>query len=141
MGFVTYSDGCNDDVNKMIWSALGWDPETPHATILRDYGRYFIGDRYADEFAQGLLALERNWRGPLLANAGIPVTLRQFQAMERSAPPQMLANWRFQQALYRAYYDAYVRNRLIQETTLEARAMELLESARRSGFRGGPALG
>jgi hypothetical protein len=53
--------------------------------------------------------------------------------MERAASPQVLANWRFQQALYRAYYDAYVHNRLIRETALEARAMELLESAQRMG--------
>ncbi len=26
IGFITYSEGCNDDVNKIIWSALGWDP-------------------------------------------------------------------------------------------------------------------
>src|SRR5262249_4438119 len=27
IGFITYSEGCNDDVNKMVWSALGWDPD------------------------------------------------------------------------------------------------------------------
>jgi len=31
--------------------------------------------------------------------------------MERAATPQMLATWRFQQVLYRAYYDAYTRSR------------------------------
>src|SRR5205814_3789010 len=25
IGFLTYSEGCNDDVNKIVWSALGWD--------------------------------------------------------------------------------------------------------------------
>jgi hypothetical protein len=132
-GFVSYSDGSNDDVNKMVWSALGWDPETPVISILRDYGRYFIGGAQADDFAQGLLALERNWKGPILTNPDIPITLRQFQAMERAAAPGVVANWRFQQALYRAYYDGYVRNRLIRETALEERAMELLESAERVG--------
>ena len=27
IGFITYSEGCNDDVNKIVWSGLGWDPE------------------------------------------------------------------------------------------------------------------
>ena len=63
IGFLTYSEGCNDDVNKFVWSGLGWDPEAPVIDMLREYGRYFIGDRYADGFAQGLLALERNWVG------------------------------------------------------------------------------
>ena len=44
--------------------------------------------------------------------------------LERRAPPRVLANWRFQQALYRAYYDAYVRSRLIYETDLEERALD-----------------
>ena len=123
VGFLTYSEGCNDDVNKMVWSALGWNPDADVTGILRDYARYFIGERYADSFAQGLLALERNWRGPLATNSGVETALQQFQEMERSAAPQVLANWRFQQALYRAYYDAYTRRRLLGETALENKAM------------------
>jgi hypothetical protein len=129
LGFITYSEGCNDDVNKTVWSALGWDPEADPAGILRDYARYFVGEPHSDAFAQGLLALERNWRGPLLANAGVEVTLRQFQALERAASPRVRRNWRFQQALFRAYYDAYVRRRLVHETELEAAALERLRQA------------
>src|ERR1051325_12025840 len=40
----------------------------------------------------------------------------------------MLANWRFQQALYRAYYDAYTRKRLLYETGAEQSAMDRLRS-------------
>jgi hypothetical protein len=42
-------------------------------------------------------------------------------------------NWRFQQALYRAYYDAYQRTRLLYETQLEERALEQLRAAKRLG--------
>src|SRR5437588_1918279 len=35
IGFLTYSEGCNDDVNKTIWSALGWDPDSNLRDILR----------------------------------------------------------------------------------------------------------
>jgi hypothetical protein len=129
-GFLTYSEGCNDDVNKAVWSALGWNPEVNVTDVLRDYGRYFIGPDMADGFAQGLLALERNWRGPLLGNAAVEVTLAQFQDLERTASPQQKLNWRFQQVLYRAYYDAYLRTRLMDETARERRAMEVLASAR-----------
>ncbi len=133
IGFLTYSEGCNDDVNKIVWSALGWDPEASVTEILREYSRYFIGERYADSFAQGLLALERNWQGPLLTNGGVVTTLQQFQQLERSASPQDLANWRFQQALYRAYYDAYLHQRLLEETAQEERAMEKLRDASKTG--------
>lgn len=125
-GFLTYSEGCNDDVNKAVWSALGWDPEADIAAVLRDYGRYFIGPEMAGDFAEGLRGLERNWRGPLLANAGVDTTLAQFQALERRATFAQRRNWRFQQPLYRAYYDAYVRTRLIEETARVRRARERL---------------
>jgi hypothetical protein len=133
VGFITYSEGVNDDVNKFVWSGLGWDPGVEVSQILREYARYFIGARVEDGFAQGLLALENNWRGPLMANAGVETTLQQFQDMERSATPPMLLNWRFQQALYRAYYDAYVRHRLIYETLLEQQARAKLAEAGRLG--------
>lgn len=129
IGFLTYSEGCNDDVNKFTWSALGWDPGASVTEVLREYSRYFIGEEYTDTFAQGLLALERNWQGPLLANAGVETVFAQFRSLERAARPATLRNWRFQQALFRAYYDGYTRHRLIYETELENRALETLRTA------------
>jgi hypothetical protein len=133
--FITYSEGPNDDVNKFVWSGLGWDPKADVLQILREYSRYFIGEAYTDAFAQGLLALERNWRGPLASNASVYTTLEQFQAMERAAAPRDLLNWRFQQALYRAYYDAHVRARLLHETAIEQQALDRLRSVRRGETR------
>ena len=132
-GFIAYSEGCNDDVNKMVWSGLGWDPNADVLTLLRDYSRYFLGPRYTDAFAQGLLALERNWQGPVLTNTGINTTLLQFQKLEKEATPQDKLNWRFQQAIYRANYDAYVRSRLLYETQLEEEALGKLRDARSLG--------
>jgi len=132
-GFITYSEGCNDDVNKIIWSCLGWDPEMKVEDILREYSRYFISARYEQKFAQGLLALEKNWEGSLLTNEGVFETLKLFQSMEKNATPQELLNWRFQQGLYRAYYDAYIRHRLIYETELERQAMDILKTAEQIG--------
>jgi hypothetical protein len=122
-GFVSYSDGANDDVNKVIWTALAWDPDVPPEAIVRDFARYFTG---VDAFADGLLALEKNWHGPLAENVGVESTLRQFQAMEQAAGPRLRRNWRFQQAIYRAYFDAYVRRRLQYEMELEAEARAAL---------------
>jgi hypothetical protein len=132
-GFITYSEGVNDDVNKFIWACLGWDPEMKVEDILRDYSKYFISGRYTERFAEGLLGLERNWQGPLLTNVGVYETLKIFQEMEADATPQERLNWRFQLALYRAYYDAYVRRRLIYETELEEQAMDVLRMAERLG--------
>ena len=116
-------------MNKAVWSGLGWDPNGPVLQTLREYSRYFIGPVYTERFADGLLALERNWRGPLASNTSVISTLALFQAMERDAAPRDLRNWRFQQALYRAYYDAYVRSRLLQDSAVEDRALQILREA------------
>src|SRR5262249_49391614 len=83
VGFITYSEGCHDDVNKMVWSALGWDERADVRDVLRQYARYFIGPEWEERFADGLLGLERNWTGPVLENVGIEETLNQFRTMER----------------------------------------------------------
>jgi hypothetical protein len=131
-GFVSYSEGCNDDVNKFVWSGLLWNPEASTKSILTDFSRFFIGDDMADDFANGLFALEQNWRGPLASNRQVPVTLEQFKDMERRSTPQQRLNWRFQQALYRAYYDAYVQSRLLAENRQEEMAMAALAKAKRN---------
>jgi hypothetical protein len=133
IGFLTYSEGCNDDVNKFIWSGLGWDPLEDVAEILQQYSRFFIGELLSFDFTRGILALERNWVGPLIANEEICITLMQFQDMEKRAAPRDLKNWRFQQALYRAYYDAYTQSRLRYEIGLEEQAMVWLRQAEKLG--------
>lgn len=125
-GFVSYSEGCNDDVNKIVWSGLGWNPEADIKKLLTEYARFFIADEFADTFSSGLLALERNWQGPLADNAAVEATLAGFQDMERRARPVTRLSWRFQQAIYRANYDAFLRARLLAELKHERDAtMEL----------------
>ena len=131
--FLTYSEGCNDDVNKIVWSALGWNPKADVRQVMREYARYFVGPAYTDTLSDGILSLEENWRGPLAGNLGVERTLTKFQAMERAAAPRDLLNWRFQQALYRAYYDAFVRRRLVHEQQAQQQAMSVLGNALRLG--------
>lgn len=133
VGAICYSEGCHDDINKAVWSTLSWNPDADVTEILRDYARFFIGPRWADPMAQGLLALERNWQGPLLTNVTVPATLQAFRSMEDAADPHTLKNWRFLQPLFRAYCDAYTRLRLIHETALEEQALDVLREA---GFQG-----
>ena len=132
-GFISYSDGVHDDVNKTIWSAMSWDTSTPVREVLADYARVFFGSDIAEEAADGILALEKNWRGPLLENGSVDATLEFWQQLEPKAP-QTRRQWRWQMCLVRAYYDAYVRRRLLNETKLEdtANAVLLQASARGS---------
>ncbi len=45
-GSISYSEGTNDDVNKIVWSDMDWNPETPVIETLRDYARYFVSSRF-----------------------------------------------------------------------------------------------
>ncbi len=129
IGMITYSEGCNDDVNKAIWSGLAWNPDVDPAEILRDYSRYFIGHDVTQPFTELLLGLEQNWTGAVETNSLIEAHLKLAQELESRATPQQKLNWRFQQALYRAYYDAFVQRRLHYENKLEADALHELRDA------------
>ncbi|SHM78371.1 hypothetical protein SAMN04488057_103313 [Cyclobacterium lianum] len=127
-GFITYSDGTHDDINKVMWSQLGWDPGKAPATIVAEYTRFFFGAEVGEEAARGIFALEENWDGPILENPAIEKTLALWKRLE-AANPQLSGNWRWQQLLMRAYYDAYIRDRLAFEKELEAKAYEILGQA------------
>ncbi len=103
-GFVSYSDGCHDDVNKIIWSQRGWNPEKPIQNVLEEYGRFFFGSGVARETADGILALEKNWLGPLAINGTVPVTMAFWKNLEKSHA-EYSGNWRWQMLVVRAYYD------------------------------------
>lgn len=120
-GFLTYSDGIHDDANKIVWSALGWDTTADLRDVLTDYCRVFFGPEIAETAADGIFALENNWNGALARNGSVDGTLRLWQELEAKSP-QLSENWRWNLYLLRAYYDAYVRHRLIHESSLEEAA-------------------
>src|SRR5207249_2685742 len=82
----------------------------------------------AESAADGILALEKNWEGPLAGNGGVDATFALWHGLERQAP-QLRNNWRWQLCLLRAYYDVYTRHRLLYEAKLESEANEALASA------------
>jgi len=113
----------------MIWSGQDWDPGTPVMETMREYARFFISPDFTESIAIGLIAEEQNFHGPLLINDGIMRTLAQWQEMELHACDKILANYRFQMGLIRAYYDAYQYRRLLFETLQEQTVYGILSSA------------
>lgn len=128
LGFLSYSDGVHDDVNKVVWTTLSCDPRSDVREILLDYARFFFGPDLARDAADGILALERNWHGPLRTNGGVDATLALWRDLERRAP-QLHDNWRWQMCLLRANYDCYMRHRLIYESDLEDASNAALANA------------
>lgn len=125
-GFVTYSEGVNDDVNKMLWNQLGWSSKTAESTFLGEYARYFLhteGGEQAHAVA-AIEGLEEDWQGPLAANRQIARTLEALHQLENHAKPH---NWRFESLLYRGTYDDYLQRKLRRERASEAAALAALE--------------
>ncbi len=134
-GFLTYSDGIHDDVNKAVWSRLGWEPDADVRETLVQYARFFFAartQREAEDVADAILGLENNFRGSIAENGSIDGVLALWRAIE-TARPELLADWRFQIHLMRAYYDAYIRARLLPETKLEEEAVSSLADAAEIG--------
>jgi hypothetical protein len=127
-GFGTYSDGVHDDLNKNLWSYLGWDPTGDVDEFLHDYGKLWWGQDLAKDVATGMRMLEKNWRGPIAANGTIPKTQILWEAIS-SRTADMETNWRAQMYLFRARFDAYVQKKRAQESTLERVANAVLADA------------
>ena len=127
-GFISYSDGVHDDVNKNLWTLLAWDRNADVREIMKQYANYFFGSSVREDAADGILALEKNWQGPIVSNGGVTSTLKFWQQLE-TANPKLAGNWRWQMNLLRAYYDAYTRERFVYETELELAANRALLQA------------
>jgi len=132
-GFVTYSDGIGDDVNKVVWTALGWDPERSLDDIMLEYARFHFGWDIAEKVREGLYRLEEHFEGSLADNREVKNTYRLWKELEDNADEQLLNNWRFQGCLLRAYYDYYTQLRLIKANDLELRATSKLKEAHTIG--------
>jgi len=128
-GFLSYSDGAHDDVNKVIWSQVAWDTNKNVRDIVLEYCRFFFGVEAA---ADGILALEKNWDGSLIENGSVEATLAYWKQLE-SEHPELQDNWRWQLLVIRAYYDAYIRHKLIYEKSLEKEAYQELNQAESIG--------
>ncbi len=117
-GFISYSEGVHDDVNKTVWSALSWDPSLTVPEILTSYAHVYFAPQVAPQACDAILALERNWSGALLTNGCVEDTLLRWQQLEQQMRG-LARNWRWQMCLLRANYDAFLRRRLACETQLE----------------------
>ena len=132
-GFVTYSDGVGDDLNKFVWTALGWDPDQDLDGLVLDYARFHFGWDIGERVRDGLFMFEDAFAGPLAENEGVERNFAHWRALEQEADEELLANWRFQECLLRAYYDHYTRLRLLKANADEECAMATLRKAPQIG--------
>lgn len=124
-GAIGYSDGAHDDVNKIIWLALGWAPETDVHRCMLEYGRLLVDPDLEDEVADALLGLEANWMGPVATNTTIPSTFGLWRRLHAEQPE----NWRVTMHYTRALCDLYIQGKLARDVAAEARALKALAGA------------
>uniref|UniRef100_UPI00313DD76E hypothetical protein n=2 Tax=Dyadobacter sp. OTU695 TaxID=3043860 RepID=UPI00313DD76E len=133
-GFVSYSDGSHDDVNKVLWSMRGWDPQADAHGIMEEYAAFFFNPTVASVVASAIEGLEQNWKGPLAENGGVEMTYLNWRVLRR-VEEQLEGNWRWQMLVFRAYYDQYTRARLIHDQQLEIQANAVLTIANKTNIR------
>lgn len=131
-GFLSYSDGVHDDVNKITWSQMAWNPGRPVRDVMVEYARFFFGSAVAAPAADGILALERNWVGPIEENGGITGTYNLWKEMEVQHP-ELKTNWRWQLLVMRSNYDYFLKIRKANEQNLEMQANQVLLKASKTG--------
>ena len=144
IGFITYSEGCNDDVNKFVWSALGWDPERRRARgpaavrpLLHRPRR-----RATPRLRPGALALEQNWRGPLLTNGSVDDDARSSSSDWSGAPrPRCWRTGGSSRPSTGPTTTPTCADRLIYETDLEEQAMDAAAHGRRDRVARGDGAG
>ncbi len=125
VGSVTYSEGVNDDLNKMVWGAMDLDFDYDLRECVQDYCRTFFIGADTDKIAELLISLEQNWSCDPKENGNIQAIFDGFVAVAEEYP-DLMKNWRFVLHLFRAYCDKIVRDRRIFELGLINEAETLI---------------
>lgn len=131
-GFISYSDGVHDDVNKMLYNELAWNSQKSVLKILEEYCRFFFGNVLARKGAVGILSLEKNWDGPVERNVMLELSFSFWKELN-STHPELKNNWRWQLLNLRSYYDTYQARRKIYEKALEEKANGVMAQAKDIG--------
>ena len=128
-GGVSYSEGVNDDCNKMVWSDMDYFGEAVQLKdSLEDYARVFFFEApEAAAIADALLLLEHNWNCDPAENPGIDMCLGMWEKLGRQYPA-LMDNWRFVMHLFRARCDAIVRDKRLHELALLKEAESYLRA-------------
>ena len=97
---------------------------------LTQYASVLVGlPRIASLVEEGIMAIEKNWHsGPILLTNQIEQTFQIWKEVERNLVPRHMHNWRLNMCLFRAYYDMFIKRRLLEEDSAGNAALNVLVS-------------
>jgi hypothetical protein len=108
-GTTLYSEGMYEDINKVVWASVLWDPQREARAIVEDYSGYYFGPVNRDKAAELILQLETTWGAKRLAKAA-PETVNHLlqiaEALEVSLPSPSWCYERWRALRDRAEMDA-----------------------------------
>lgn len=134
IGCGCYSEGVNDDVNKVIWSSFHWgnDKNGPLKfnkeedlvrKSLEQYGKTFFKPQIADLITQLIYLLERNWQEDPSEGPSLHETWIVCSKIEKLVSTRDYRNWRLSLILFRAYHDLFLGLKRREELELENRVL------------------
>ncbi|MCR5485658.1 MAG: hypothetical protein K6F09_08685, partial [Clostridiales bacterium] len=86
VGSVTYSEGVNDDLNKIVWADADFNALVPVRETLLDYARAYMCFLPAEKIVDGIMGLEYNWYGAPEDDPCIETTLALFEEIRKKYP-------------------------------------------------------
>jgi hypothetical protein len=98
-GTTLYSEGMYEDINKVVWASVLWEPQRSAQAIVEEYSGYYFGVANQHKATDLILNLETTWGAKRLAEAA-PETVRNLFQLAESlqaglpAPRWCYARWR-----------------------------------------------
>lgn len=141
-GGIPYSEGIFEDINKVIWAQLCWDPERAVHDIIEEYALFEFAcpEKYARRMADAIMLLEKacphRFRGKKSPGwPGVDLSCYDFvdeawetiSYLERSLPISARQRWRWRQVFLRALIDSERKAQGGKPTPAIGRAHDELE--------------
>jgi len=107
-GAVVYSEGVYEDLNKVVWASVLWNPEAAPEDIVEEYCRYYFGRQNTQAGKELIFGLEDTWGITRLPSASAATTkslLSLAESLEKRLPAADWCRWRWRLLAERARLD------------------------------------
>ncbi|MHB1455492.1 MAG: hypothetical protein ACYC0V_01105 [Armatimonadota bacterium] len=130
-GSVVYSEGIYEDINKIIWASIMWNPDRSADDVVREYLRYYFGARNEEIGSRVIHELEKTWGVFQLPKTSLEKTIEIMILLDeigKSLPNANWCRWRWQMLADRAKID-YLMVKVGSDKELMKFAKELFDKA------------